>query len=102
MSSCDDFIEKAKKELPDPCSTQDLVRFGIYKSDQAAHHARKNGLAADHFKLPHGTIMYPKKGIIQLLEKSKHTCESLENENNNSGRSYTQSKSASDQKRIRI
>jgi len=102
MSSCDDFIEKARKELPDPCSTQDLVRFGIYKSDQAAHNARKNGSAADYFRLPHGTIMYPKKGIINLLESSKHSCETLENENHNTRKPHTQSKSQVQKKGIRL
>lgn len=75
MTACDEFIENARKVLPDLCKTKDLIKLGIYPSEQAAHHARKKGLACDHFKLPHGTIVYPKKGVIDLLEKSKHSHE---------------------------
>src|SRR5260221_13914556 len=77
MTSCDDFIEKAKRTLPELCTTKDLINLGIYKSDQAAYHARKNGLAADHFRMPHGTIVYPKNGIIELLEKSKYDAKEI-------------------------
>lgn len=72
MNSCDKFIEKARQELPELCSTKDLVRIGLFKSEHCAWHARKKGISFDYFKLPHGTVVYPKKGVIELLEKSKH------------------------------
>lgn len=102
MTSCDDFIERAKNELPDLCNTKDLVKFGIYKSGQAAHNARKKGLAADHFRLPHGTIVYPKKGIIELLEKSKHSHNEKPHENNNSGKSYPKGQGKSHTQGLRL
>lgn len=72
MKSCEDYIKKASTVLPDLCKTKDLVKLGIYSSEQAAHNARKKGLAPDYFKMAHGNIVYPKKGIIEFLEKSKH------------------------------
>jgi hypothetical protein len=101
MTSCDDFIEKAKRTLPELCTTKDLVKFGIYKSEQAAHNARKKGVAADYFKMPHGNLVYPKKGVIELLEKSKHSTEDENHEDSHSRKSNPQSKS-SDRKGIRL
>src|SRR5260221_4748847 len=103
MTSCDDFIEKAKRTLPELCTTKDLINLGIYKSDQAAYHARKNGLAADHFRMPHGTIVYPKNGIIELLEKSKYDAKgNCFDENYDTGRPYTKSTSENNKKGIRL
>jgi hypothetical protein len=73
MSFCDEFIEKLKKTLPELCIVRDLIDVGIYRSDQAAYHARKSGTSPDYFKLPHRGIVYPKKGIIEFLEKGKHS-----------------------------
>ncbi len=102
MTSCDNFIAKARRDLPDLCSTEDLVRFGIYKSSQAAHHARNQGFAADYFKLPQGTIVYPKEGIINLLENSKHSAKEKVDENHNSRKPYSESTSKSNKKGIRL
>lgn len=77
MNSCDEFIEKVKRELPDICSTKDLIKMGLFKSEHQAWHARKKGTSFDFFKLPQGTIGYPKTGIIQTLESSKHVRKSL-------------------------
>ena len=101
MTSCDDYIEKARRELPELCNTKDLVNFGIYKSEQAAHIARKKGVASEYFKLPHGTIMYSKKGILELLEKSKHTPRDENDKDCHTRRSNSKNES-SNGKRIRL
>lgn len=72
MTSCDEFIEKARRELPELCTTKDLVKFGLFVSEQSAHAARKKGQCCEYFKLPHGPVRYPRDGVIKLLEKSKH------------------------------
>lgn len=100
MNGCDDFITRAKKELPELCSTKDLVRFGLYSSEQCAYNARKNGIGFDYFKLPHGHIVYPKNGIIQQLENSKHS--GITHENYDTGRSYSQGSTRENKKGIRL
>ena len=103
MTSCDDFIEKATKVLPELCTTNDLIKLGIYKSAQGATHARQTGRSADYFKLPTGTIVYPKKGIIELLKKSKHSSDGkCFNEDNHTGRPYSKGSSEVQKKGIRI
>jgi hypothetical protein len=100
MSSCDQFIERAKRELPDLCTTSDLVKMGIFKSAQAASYARKKGMSSDYFKLPTGLVVHPKQGIIELLENAKHSAKGCIRENYNSGKPYTKSKSESHEKGI--
>ena len=93
MNACDKFIEKLQRELPDLCTTTDLVKTGIYKSPQAVWRARKTGVFVDFFKLPTGTIVHPKDGIIQMLINSKNIAKSKrkECEDNYSGRPDTKS-----------
>jgi hypothetical protein len=73
MTYCDDFIAKIKRDLPELCTTKDLIRIGLFTSEQAAHAARKKGFAPEYFKLPQGSVRFPKQGVIYLLEKSKHS-----------------------------
>lgn len=75
MNACEDYIEAINKVLPDICTTKDLIKIGIFKSDQAAAYARKEGLSPDYFKLPTKTIFYPKKGVIEFLRKSMYQCD---------------------------
>jgi hypothetical protein len=95
MNSCDKFIEKLQRELPELCTTTDLVKVGIYKSPQAVWRARKTGMFVDFFKLPTGTIVHPKDGIIQMLKNSKNIAKSKgkESEDHYSRRSDTKSES---------
>ena len=72
MNSCDEFIENAKRTLPVRCTVKDLIDLGIYKSDQAAAYARKNGTSPDFFKMPNRTVMYPKSGVISYLMKLRN------------------------------
>lgn len=72
MSSCDDYIEKITRDLPDPCTTKDLIKAGIFSSDQAASYARRHGIAPDFFKFKGRGVIYPKDGVIAYLERSKH------------------------------
>lgn len=101
MTACDDFIEKVKRELPELCTTKDLVRLGIYKSPQAASHARKMGFSSPYFKLPTGTVVHPKAGIIQLLTNAKNEARGIR-EDNYTGRSYPKGESSDNQKGVRI
>lgn len=81
MNSCDAFIKRAMKELPEMCTVKDLLKLGIYRSEQAAAHARRKGLSPDYFKLPHRGVLYPKQGVIEFLKQSQHPRERDENRN---------------------
>lgn len=71
MSACDSFIQRVSQMLPDQCTVEDLVKAGIYRSPQAAAHARSLGDCPDYFKLGR-RIMYPKEGVIKYLDINKH------------------------------
>lgn len=71
MSACENYINEVKINLPDKCSVEDLIEQGIFKSPQAAAHARRVGDTPDYFKLGR-RIMYPKDGVIEWLNEKKH------------------------------
>lgn len=72
MNSCDEYITRLANTLPEICSTKHLIEIGIYRSEQSACYARKHGLSPDYFKIPLRGVCYPKKGVIDFLEKCKH------------------------------
>lgn len=71
MSACDDFISLVENAIPDMATTSDLVRVGIYRSDQAACNARRIGKCPEYFKFNDKVVFYPKKAVIEFLKKSK-------------------------------
>ena len=58
---------KIKKKLPELCSVADLMKFGIFNSEQAAYAARKSGNGPACFRLPHRGIVYPREQVIEYL-----------------------------------
>jgi hypothetical protein len=58
---------KIKKKLPELCSVADLMKFGIFNSEQAAYSARKYGSGPQWFRLPHRGIVYPREQVIEYL-----------------------------------
>lgn len=58
---------KIKKKLPELCSVQDLMKFGVFNSEQAAYAARKYGSGPQWFRLPHRGIVYPREQVIEYL-----------------------------------
>lgn len=75
MTACEEFILKMEKELPELCSTKDLVALGIYRSAQTAFYSRIRGDGPSYFKL--GTrIMYLRASVIEWLKgKKRENCE---------------------------
>lgn len=64
------LIANIKRKLPELCSVRDLLKIGIYRSEQAAYSARKSGNCPAHFRLPFRGIVYPRDGVIEFLIKS--------------------------------
>jgi len=69
MKACKLFIECLKRTLPDLVTPKDLVKLGIYKSEQAAYAARQKGRCPEYFRIPQRGVLYPKAAVIEFLEK---------------------------------
>ena len=63
------FISKLKRTLPDLCSVKDLLKVGIYRSEQAAYSARRTGNCPFNFYFPCRGYVYPKESVIEFVEK---------------------------------
>lgn len=70
--SCEEFIERCERELPDMCRCKDLIALGIYRSHQAARYAREKKNGPDYFHIPRSGIVYPKKAVITFLKSTAH------------------------------
>ncbi len=64
------LIAKLRRKLPELCSVKDLLEIGVYRSEQAAYEARKNGKCPEFFHLPYRGIVYPRDGIIEFLKSA--------------------------------
>ena len=72
MESCKDFLTKLRQCLSDNVTPKELVKYGIYRSEQAAYTARCKGVCPSYFRVPQRGIFYPKEGVINFLEKHAH------------------------------
>ena len=72
MTACDDYISKVEQMLPDLATTKDLIKAGIYRSDQAASAARRKGQAPSFFRFNKRVVIYPKQGVIEFLKRAKN------------------------------
>lgn len=63
------LIVKLRKQLPELCSVGDLMKIGIYRSDQAAYAARKSGRCPAYFRMPSRGIVYPREHVIDFLKR---------------------------------
>lgn len=67
MSACKDFIHRIIRQLPELSDIKDLIKVGIFKSDQQAYNMRKYKIGPEYFKL-NGRYYYPKEAIVKFLE----------------------------------
>jgi len=77
MYKQDDFIEKLKHTLPDPCRTKDLIEARIYNSEQAAAAARRRGNCPTFFKLNERVVMYSKADVIAYMQSKRHATQNV-------------------------
>lgn len=89
MNAVDDFIKMAEETLPPVCFVRDLIKLGIYRSEQSASYARKNKKSPPYMQLPTRIILYPKQGVLEYLRNAKN--HKVWNEDNNSWETYTES-----------
>lgn len=81
MSACDDFINKVNQALPELATTKDLIRVGLFRTDQGAAAARRLGNSPEYFRLNKRVILYPKRGVIEFLKRSKVSDENSDTRN---------------------
>lgn len=70
MNACEKYINKVKDLLPDLATSKELVKFGIFKSEQAASNSRKRNEGPEFFKFNERTILYPKEAVIDYMKRS--------------------------------
>lgn len=70
--SCQSFIEKINREAPELLCPKDLVKWGIFKTPQAAYIARKKNMGPPYFRLPQNGVLYPRNGVVDYLTKHRH------------------------------
>lgn len=69
MTDHKSLISKISKNLPELVSSKDLVKIGMYKSEQGAYVARRTGECPPYVRIPSCGIRYPKLGVINFLTK---------------------------------
>lgn len=73
MNALEQAISNIEAQLPEMCSTSDLMRIGLVNSHQAARALRKKNKGPSYFQLGK-RILYPKKAVIEYFEKSANPC----------------------------
>ncbi len=71
MESSDTFLKNLSAKLPDTCRTCDLVRVGLYRSDQAAAAARRRGDSPPFYQMNGRVILYAKEEVIEFIRSKR-------------------------------
>lgn len=72
MNAVDEFIKMAEVTLPTMCRVRDLVKLGIYRSEQTASYERKKKKSPPYMQLPTRIILYPKAGVLEYLKNARN------------------------------
>lgn len=72
MNSCDDFIAKLDKLLPEICTIHDLIRTGIVSHRNTMEQYRKKNLGPPFLRISERKIFYPKNGVLKWLKESSY------------------------------
>lgn len=71
MNALNQYIRKLELELPEICSTSDLMKVGIFNSPQSARLARKKNRGPAYIQVGR-KIIYPKQVVIEFLKQASH------------------------------
>lgn len=80
MGRCEEYIDYVDRELPKMATTKDLIRVGIYRTDQAAAKARRKKLGPEFFQLNQRVVLYPKAAVIDFLTERKCPMQGIQDE----------------------
>lgn len=78
MSDCKQFIQSLRRKLPELVSAKDLVKCGVYRTEQAAYAARMRGKCPPYIRIPSRGIVYPRQGVLDFLENNFHNPKEVE------------------------
>jgi hypothetical protein len=84
MNSCDEFIEKLNRELPDVCTVNDLIKVGIISHRNIMNQFRKKKTGPPFLRISDRKIFYPKPGVLKWLRESSN--DNCETQTKNSGK----------------
>jgi hypothetical protein len=74
MQELNEYLRKISYSLPEMCRTRDLIKIGLYRTDQAAAAARKRGNSPEFIQINKRVVLYPKNAVIRfLLNKCQDT-----------------------------
>lgn len=65
----EEFINQLESELPEMCTTDDLVENRLFTSPVTAYIARENGKGPEFVALSRKNIIYPKKAVINWVRE---------------------------------
>lgn len=71
-SSIENFLQTLEEQLPNICSSQDLIKFRIYLTESGLSRARSRGLSPKFIKFPNRRIIYLKSDVLAWMRELYH------------------------------
>jgi len=68
----ENFIQVLENQLPEICTSNDLIKFQIFQSQSGIPQARAKGLTPNFFKYPNGRVRYLKTDILVWIKGVYH------------------------------
>lgn len=62
------FIQLLKEQLPEVCTSKDLLKFQIFQSQSGLSQARAKGLTPNFLKYPNGRVRYLKSDVLAWIK----------------------------------
>jgi hypothetical protein len=64
----ENFIQLLQEQLPEVCTSNDLLKFQIFQSQSELSQARSKGLTPNFFKYPNGRVKYLKSDVLAWIK----------------------------------
>lgn len=71
-SSIENFLQTLEEQLPDICSSNDLIKFRLYLTESGLSRARAKGLSPKFIKFPNRRVIYLKSDILAWVRGIYH------------------------------
>lgn len=65
----EEFIYLLQEQLPEICTSNDLIRFQIFQSQSGLSQARAKGLTPNFLKYPNGRVKYLKADVLAWIKR---------------------------------
>ena len=68
-TSFENFIQILEEQLPEICTSNDLLKFQIFESQSGLSQARTKGLSPNYLKYPNGRVRYLKSDVLAWIRE---------------------------------